>query len=122
VCGASAEQAQGIQGLNTAVTEMDRVTQQNAANAEESASASEELNAQAHEMKGMVEKLVEIVGGAQHVTPKAVKKEFSTKITSTNSKQQPVHPVQIRKLGSSGTKEISPNELIPFDDDELSKF
>ncbi|MGD9976216.1 MAG: methyl-accepting chemotaxis protein [Desulfatirhabdiaceae bacterium] len=119
---ASAEQAQGIQGLNTAVTEMDRVTQQNAANAEESASASEELNAQAHEMKGMVEKLVEIVGGAQHVPQKAVKKEFSTKKTSMNSKQQPVHPVQIRKLGSSGTKEISPNELIPFDDDELSKF
>ena len=34
---------------------MDKVVQQNAANAEESASASEEMNAQSQEMKGFVE-------------------------------------------------------------------
>ena len=40
------------------MTEMDKVTQQNAANAEESASAAEELTAQAETMKGMVDELV----------------------------------------------------------------
>jgi len=41
----------GIDQINKAVAEMDKVTQQTAANAEESASASEEMNAQAEQMK-----------------------------------------------------------------------
>ena len=58
IAAASSEQAQGIEQINTAVTEMDKVTQQNAANAEESASAAEELSAQAETMKGMVAELL----------------------------------------------------------------
>lgn len=62
---ASDEQAQGVEEVNTAVSEMDKVVQQNAANSEESASASEELNAQAEQMKGMVDELMSLVGGAR---------------------------------------------------------
>ncbi len=51
---ASKEQAQGIEQVNTAVAEMNKVTQQNAANSEESASASEELNSQAAELNAMI--------------------------------------------------------------------
>ena len=51
---ASKEQAQGIEQVNTAVAEMNKVTQQNAANSEESASASEELNSQAEELNAMI--------------------------------------------------------------------
>jgi methyl-accepting chemotaxis protein len=43
---------------------MDKITQQNAANAEESASASEELSAQAATMKDIVGELVALVGGS----------------------------------------------------------
>ena len=43
---------------------MDKVTQQNAANAEESASASEELSAQAESMNQAVQDLVALVGGS----------------------------------------------------------
>ena len=39
ISAASHEQAQGIEQINMAVSEMDKVVQQNAANAEESASA-----------------------------------------------------------------------------------
>jgi methyl-accepting chemotaxis protein len=63
IATASDEQAQGIGQVNIAVTEMDKVTQQNAANAEESASASEEMNAQAEKMKSYVEELVALIGG-----------------------------------------------------------
>ena len=41
ISAASNEQSQGIEQINTAITQMDTITQQNAANAEESASASE---------------------------------------------------------------------------------
>ena len=64
IAAASQEQAQGIDQVNTAVAQMDKVTQQNAANAEESASASEELSAQAESMKQVVGELVALVGGS----------------------------------------------------------
>jgi methyl-accepting chemotaxis protein len=63
IAAASGEQSQGIGQITTAVTEMDKITQQNAATAEESASASEELNAQAEQMKAFVDELVAMVGG-----------------------------------------------------------
>jgi methyl-accepting chemotaxis protein len=63
IAAASSEQAQGIDQVNTAVAQMDKVTQQNAANAEESASASEELSAQAEQMNGIVQELVNLIGG-----------------------------------------------------------
>ncbi|MHC4214733.1 MAG: methyl-accepting chemotaxis protein [Planctomycetota bacterium] len=63
IAAASQEQAQGIDQVNTAVAQMDKVTQQNAANAEESASASEELSAQAEGMKHIVSELTAMVGG-----------------------------------------------------------
>ncbi|MBN1134595.1 MAG: hypothetical protein JXA38_06760 [Methanosarcinaceae archaeon] len=67
ISAASAEQAQGIDQVNTAVAQMDKVTQQNAANAEESASASQELNAQAESMQEIVRDLVSLVSGTQNV-------------------------------------------------------
>ena len=65
VSSASSEQSQGITQVNTAVGQMDKVTQSNAANAEESAAAAEELNAQAYAMKEAVARLLQIVGGHQ---------------------------------------------------------
>jgi len=63
VAGASREQTDGITQINTAVGQMDKVTQSNAATAEESAAAAEELNAQAESMKQSVGELLELVGG-----------------------------------------------------------
>lgn len=54
---AAKEQAQGIEQVNTGVSEMDQVVQKNAANAEESASAAEELSSQAQEQKTQVQNL-----------------------------------------------------------------
>ena len=64
IAASSREQSQGIGHLNIAVTEMDKVTQQTAANAEQSAAAAEELNAQAAQMKGCVGDLVKVVGSS----------------------------------------------------------
>jgi methyl-accepting chemotaxis protein len=62
IAAASQEQAQGIGQVNVAVAQIDSITQQNAANAEESASASEELSAQAESMKEIVHSLMVLVG------------------------------------------------------------
>ncbi|MBE0537757.1 MAG: methyl-accepting chemotaxis protein [Phycisphaerae bacterium] len=63
IAAASQEQAQGIDQVNQAVGQMDKVTQANAANAEESASASEELTAQAEQLNDIVLELSALVGG-----------------------------------------------------------
>ncbi|MGE5257198.1 MAG: methyl-accepting chemotaxis protein [Hyphomicrobiales bacterium] len=63
IAAASSEQAQGITQINTAVSEMDKLTQQNAANAEESASAAEEMATQAGQLSEMVGDLVALVDG-----------------------------------------------------------
>jgi methyl-accepting chemotaxis protein len=63
IASASQEQKQGIGQINTAVTQMDKVTQANAGNAEETAAASEELSAQSLSMKEAVSNLQQLVGG-----------------------------------------------------------
>ncbi|HSW02132.1 MAG TPA: hypothetical protein VLI39_18355 [Sedimentisphaerales bacterium] len=52
----------GIDQVNTAMAQMDKATQQNAAHAEESAGASGELSVQAESMKEVVGNLVALVG------------------------------------------------------------
>jgi methyl-accepting chemotaxis protein len=63
IATASKEQTQGISQVGTAVSQMDKVTQSNAGNAEETAAAAEELNAQAAALLENVEQLNRLVGG-----------------------------------------------------------
>ncbi|PAW78399.1 MAG: hypothetical protein B9S32_07700 [Verrucomicrobia bacterium Tous-C9LFEB] len=65
IANASKEQTQGIGQVNTALTQMDKVTQTNASSAEETASAAEELNAQAEELKSTVSELLALVDGSK---------------------------------------------------------
>jgi methyl-accepting chemotaxis protein len=59
---ASEEQSLGIDMVNTSVAEMHEIVEANAADSEESAAASQEMNAQAEQMKGFVTRLVSLVG------------------------------------------------------------
>ena len=64
VATASKEQTSGIAQINMAVSQMDKITQSNAANAEESAAAAEELSSQAIAMREAVTELLQLVSGA----------------------------------------------------------
>ena len=63
IATAAREQAQGIEQINVAIAQMDKVSQSNSASAEESASAAEELDAQAETLKDLVAKLRLLVDG-----------------------------------------------------------
>ncbi len=63
IASACTEQSQGIAQIGTAVTQMDRATQSNAASAEENASASEELSAQAVALQASISSLHQMLGG-----------------------------------------------------------
>jgi len=64
IATASSEQDRGISQLTTAVQQMDKVTQSNASNAEQTASASEQLNAHAATLKETVMQMRMLVGGS----------------------------------------------------------
>jgi methyl-accepting chemotaxis protein len=65
---ASQEQAQGISQVNSAMGQIDKLTQGNAAGSEQSAAAAEQLSAQADTLKGMLGDLVNLVSGKQAAT------------------------------------------------------
>ena len=100
IATAATEQAQGIKQVNNAMSQMEKVTQSNAASAEESASAAEELDAQAETMKDLVSQLRDLVGGqattesgssdAQAAAPQTFK---SATIPSGNGKTRNAIPM-----------------------------
>ena len=60
---ASQEQSQGIDQVSRAVSDMDQVTQANAATAEETSAAANELSSQAAQLKGIINELTQMVSG-----------------------------------------------------------
>ena len=121
ISAASGEQAEGIEQVNRAVTQMDKVTQQNAASAEESASASGEMSSQAGVMKEMVRQLTNLVGkgsngkaGAARVKIRTKKKAAPRQEPKSNRPEVKPEPVQGRLVG--------PNENLNLAEDELEDF
>jgi methyl-accepting chemotaxis protein len=120
IATASEEQAHGIAQVNTAVAEMDRVTQRTAATAEESASAAEEMNAQAQQMRAYVEELASVVGVSMESSgaPRAA-------VASRGAEQNPVLTEAAggkKKMKIRGERvqkaRPRPDDIIPFDQDE----
>jgi methyl-accepting chemotaxis protein len=140
VAAASEEQTQGIDQVNNAVAQMDRVTQGNAANAEESASASEELSAQARELNEMVNVLQTVVRGSRSAAGGngAIGRLAAPVVSAVLSAPQAgglsevVRHTLHRSPGAGGGTAraglvaagsgVSPEYVIPLDDAELRDF
>ncbi len=75
ISGATQEQSLGLSQVNTALIELDKVTQANSASAEESAAASHELRQEAHRMTNFVEDCGDVVNGKGHSRLKFVQTE-----------------------------------------------
>ena len=135
ITAASSEQAQGIEQITKAISQMDQVTQSTASNAEESASAAEELSAQAESMKEAVQGLLVLVHGAgasaglgasPHRPSPALKgRSPQAALPGGRSKEGGAGHPQGRKGpqgapakgGSGHTKVVNPDDIIPLDDD-----
>ena len=121
IATASQEQAHGIGQVNTAVAEMDKVTQATAANAEESASAAEEMNAHAQQMRVFVEELATLVGaaGSGAGSPAALPAGSSARKAAL-----PPPAGKGREASRKGRKPagLRPEAVIPFGDDEKNGF
>ncbi len=109
ISAASSEQAQGIAQINTAVSELDKVTQQNAANAEESASAAEEMSAQAEQMRAFVNDLVTLVGVGGN----------AEKVATGESAPEAPEAEQAVLRPTTHVKQLDPEQIIPLEDKDF---
>ncbi|MGC4070980.1 MAG: methyl-accepting chemotaxis protein [Nibricoccus sp.] len=73
IAGASEQQTQGIGQINTAVIQMDKVTQSNASQSQEAAAAAQELSAQAIQLDSIASHLKTLVQGSSAPRKKAGK-------------------------------------------------
>lgn len=129
VSAASNEQAQGIDQINTAVSQMDQVTQSNAASSEEAASASEELSAQAADLNEMVDVLAAIVSGRQETTLRESGLSKGTKPSATRgtSETQKALPhsskgALVKREKTSPRAVVDPEQVIPLSDEDIKDF
>ncbi len=120
ITAATNEQAQGVDQVNTAVAQMDKVTQSNAATAEESASAAEELSAQADALHGMVGELVSMVEGRVQDTARkqaAGSRVPAGKPRATNAKRLTTS-AQMERPQERNVRVVNASQVIPLDEND----
>ncbi|HBF39107.1 MAG TPA: hypothetical protein DDW50_17540 [Firmicutes bacterium] len=141
IAAASQEQVQGIDQVSKAMTQVGTVTQQNAANAEESASAAEELNAQAESMRKIVLELSTLVDGSAEVLKKEMEQtghslhqvtrgdsmpyskqgmKIIDKVKQAQDQLQPAkenNGLLVQDQAVKKTKVVSPEDVIPLEKD-----
>ncbi|MFO0944424.1 MAG: methyl-accepting chemotaxis protein [Planctomycetota bacterium] len=99
IATASKEQAQGIDQISSAMSDMDQVTQSNAATTEQVAASSEELSAQAEELTHWVELLAMLINGQSgNRRPQKTATQPRDVRESNRSELDNRHPQVIRRL------------------------
>ena len=120
ISAASREQAQGIEQINQAVTEMDNVTQQNAAHAQETAASSEDMRSRAGRMKKLVLDLVTIVEGPRTAQPD----EAAAPLPGSTPATPLVPPAQSARAQpeAESWNDRKPEQIIPLEENDFEDF
>lgn len=131
------EQEQELQEVTTSISQIARLTQRVAANAEESASAAAELQAQAGEMHEMASQFIVDGSDTSHTTSRGRREPLPSSRLVGNVRQTVRHPAAHGSRGSTrdtagaartsalgATKGTTSHaeSLIPFDDDDSDIF
>lgn len=121
IATAAGEQAQGVTQVNTALAQMDRIAQSNAASAEQSAAAAEQLDVQAETLKQSVARLEGLVGR----TDDDGDGEDEAEPTGSDGRMQPMARLERAPRVSSQALSRIPMPAIPRqrrDDEDFRRF
>ncbi len=102
VSAATNEQAKGIEQINIAISAMDKVVQSNAASAEETAAASQELSAQAIEMTQLIGVLSKLVLGHRRTEPQPAATDEAAVADKPTSKPRPQVIAALKDRAATG--------------------
>ena len=109
ISASSNEQAQGISQVNNALGQMDQVTQQNTANAEEIAAASQELAGQANALLGMISQFT-------------IKEETGAKALGGQTMPAGAIPAASAIGNPIAHTSVDPSDVISLDDGDFGKY
>jgi methyl-accepting chemotaxis protein len=125
ISAAGREQAEGIGQVNTGLGQIDQVTQQNTANAEESAAAAEELSSQAADLRRLLQGFHLKGGGVRRPqNPPPVSRLTASSLKSSDwggsgdGEKKPQKIKETAEKPSSGQDEM----FIALDDDEFGRY
>ncbi len=124
---ASRQQDTGIEQVNKAIVQFDEVVQANASSAEETASAAQELQSQVASLNEIVAQLSRLVSGIE--THETTFERPQHTAESKPGAHVPHSAASTRKASTTlslphhaprpgKTREVNPEQLIPFEDDE----
>ena len=123
IAAASKEQSDGIRQINDAVVTMDRVTQENAANSEQSASSAQHLNEQVHSLRAMVSTFRTRTPKRRETPQDAPVRSSAAPLRSSTTRVQPM-----TSRGENSPKRVlapalAPEDVFPLDsDDDFGDF
>jgi methyl-accepting chemotaxis protein len=126
IASASSEQAKGISQVNTGVSELDKVTQQNAGNSEELASGAEETAAQVSSLQELVQQFK--TGNATdrtapHTPVPSGLKAGPRKVVTKTKPARASAPAQNKHTALGASAADAAERAIPVNDDEaLASF
>ena len=104
ISSASQEQAQGVSEINKAMNQLDQVTQQNTAIAQNAATSAEQLSAQAKQLRQMVRDLFIVING----TADSSQKSFADGDSSPREQPNQSGPSSSAKVIPIGRKRPGP--------------
>ena len=138
ITAAADEQSQGIDQINIAVSQMDKVTQMNASNSEESASAAEELNGQAEELRRLVSEFKLSNNSRNRFLGNNTAKPANRIASAVRNETSADRRQPVAKRISSGTEKVAskvnggksrgennvvnPDKIIPMSDEDFNDF
>jgi methyl-accepting chemotaxis protein len=111
IVSASQDQADGVTSLNNAMSELDKVTQQNAAAAEESAAAGSDLSLQARSLSEIVDKLIALTHGESRHSATNIASETKSSKNSDDSVWD-LKPASKPSRARKG----NPEQIVPLDE------
>ncbi len=117
ISASAKEQSVGIDQVNRAVTDMNRVTQQNAANSEESSSAAAELSSQSEELAAMIGAF-QLTGqiGAGGPTLSASKVDKKLPLVRRSPQRVAGHG----STGKNGSSSLKPRDVLPLEEESVA--
>ena len=113
---ASSEQSQGVVQINVGLTQVDKVTQQNTANAEQSASSAEELTGQAMSLQDMLRKFR--LDGHSNIHGNISQHRIESHIGGNGGNKLPA----FAGINPKKTKMLRPTDIISLDDEEFGRY
>jgi len=120
IASAAREQSQGIRQVGVAMTQMDKVTQGNAASAEQSSSAAEELTNQAQLLQENVEQLQTLIASTSQSAGTAVS------YRPTRASRPAAQRAAVRQSSPSRAaveaRRQAPHIVMPDDDPDATNF